>query len=434
MFYIIADDLTGANDTGAQFSKKGYNAIVSILEESGNIIIPGEDEIDVLVIDTETREVTDANIVRQRLNKVLEKLNFCAKDIFYKKIDSTLRGCIGAELEEMMNFLKKDICVLTPTFPSHQRITVGGYLIVNGRPLLGLSKYYNGDLKEGDASFIPSLLRQQTNLPIARIDFIDVTKGQEVIVKKLNKLYQEGNKIIIVDAAEEVHLKDIFDSIVKFEGSVLYAGSAGLANHFPEINNKNRSFPLNMEKNRGPVLIVSGSRNPITKSQITYIKEELKLFDLNIDIEEIWSNRKTILKHYLTDAITAIKNGQHLVIHTDSIYNDKENINNKLMKKYNLSFRELELTIRKFLGELTAEIVRNSPVRNLILTGGDIALGICSALGIQNLKIIDELLPGIPLSMANSNNINLKVITKAGGFGDKDTLLKLIEKLTDWRK
>ena len=431
MFYIIADDLTGANDTGAQFSKKGYNAIVSILEESGNIIIPGEDEIDVLVIDTETREVTDANIVRQRLNKVLEKLNFCAKDIFYKKIDSTLRGCIGAELEEMMNFLKKDICVLTPTFPSHQRITVGGYLIVNGRPLLGLSKYYNGDLKEGDASFIPSLLRQQTNLPIARIDFIDVTKGQEVIVKKLNKLYQEGNKIIIVDAAEEVHLKDIFDSIVKFEGSVLYAGSAGLANHFPEINNKNRSFPLNMEKNKGPVLIVSGSRNPITKSQITYLKEELKLFDLNIDIEEIWSNRKTILKHYLTDAITAIKNGQHLVIHTDPIYNDKENINNKLMKKYNLSFRELELTIRKFLGELTAEIVRSSPVRNLILTGGDIALGICSALGIQSLKIIDELLPGIPLSMANSNNINLKVITKAGGFGDKDTLLKLIEKLTD---
>lgn len=431
MLYIIADDLTGANDTGVQFSKKGYNAVVSILEESGNIIIPGEDEIDVLVIDTETREVADAKIVRQRLSKVLKKLNFSDKDIFYKKIDSTLRGCIGAELEEMMNFLEKDICVLTPTFPSHQRITVGGYLIVNGRPL-GLSKYYNGYLKEGDVSFIPSLLRQQTNLPIARIDFIDVTKGQEVIVKKLNKLYQEGNKIIIVDAAEEVHLKDIFDSIVKFEGSVLYAGSAGLANHFPEIDNKNRSFPLNMEKNKGPVLIVSGSRNPITKSQITHLKEELKLFDLNIDIEEIWSNRKTILKHYLTESISIIKNGQVLIIHTDPIYNDKENINDKLMKKYNLSFRELELTIRKFLGELTAEIVKNSSVRNLILTGGDIALGVCSALGIQILNIVDELLPGIPLSTANSKNINLRIITKAGGFGDKDTLSKLIKKLTDW--
>ncbi|GAG73058.1 unnamed protein product, partial [marine sediment metagenome] len=107
------------------------------------------------------------------------------------------------------------------------------------------------------------------------------------------------------------------------------------------------------------------------------------------------SNRKTILEHYLTDSITFIKNGQHLVIHIDSLYNDKEKINKKLMQKYNLSFRELELTIRKFLGELTAKIVRNSPARNLILTGGDIALGVCSALGIKNLNIVDELLPGI---------------------------------------
>jgi len=429
MIYIIADDLTGANDTGVQFSKKGYNAIVSILEESENIIIPNK--TDVLVVDTETREV-DAKKARRKLRNVLKKLNFSDKDIFYKKVDSTLRGCIGAELEEMMNFLKKGICIFTPTFPSHQRITIGGYLIVNGKPL-GLSKYYSGDLNVGEASFIPFLLKQQTSLPIARIDFIDVTKGQEVIFEKLNKSYQEGNKIIIVDATEEVHLKDILNSINRFEGSVLYAGSAGLANYFPEIYNKNRSVKLNMEKNKGPVLIVSGSRNPITKSQITHLKGEINFFDLNIDIEQILSNRKTILEHYRKDSITVIKNGKNLVIHTNPLYNDKEKINNKLMQKYNLSFRELELAIRKFLGELTAKIIRNSPAGNLILTGGDIALGVCSALGIKNLHIVDELLPGIPLSIANLKNFNLKIVTKAGGFGEKDTLFKLIKKLTDWR-
>ena len=429
MHYIIADDLTGANDTGVQFSKKGYNTVVSIIEESGNIIIPNK--TDVFVIDTETREV-DAKTVRQRLRSVLQKLNFNDKDIFYKKVDSTLRGCIGGELEELMNVLKKDICIFTPTFPFHQRITIGGYLIVNGKPL-GLSKYYSGDLKAGEASFIPFLLKQQTSLPIGRIDFIDVTKGQEVIFKKLNKLYQEGNKIIIIDATEEVHLKDIFNSIVKFEGTVLYAGSAGLANYFPEIYNKNKSFKLNMGKNKGPILIVGGSRNPITKSQITHLRGKIDFFDLNIDIEQILSNRKTIFERYLKDSITVIKNGKNLVIHTNPLYNDKEKINNKLMQKYNLSFRELELAIRKFLGELTAKIVRNSPAGNLILTGGDIALGVCLALGIQNLNIVDELLPGIPLSIANLKNFNLKIVTKAGGFGEKDTLFKLIKKLTDWR-
>jgi len=76
----------------------------------------------------------------------------------------------------------------------------------------------------------------------------------------------------------------------------------------------------------------------------------------------------------------------------------------------------------------------NSSVSNLILTGGDTTLGACSTLSIQNLNIVDELLSSIPLSTANYKNINLKVITKAGGFGDKDTLSKLIKKLTDWGK
>ena len=40
MIYVIADDLTGANDTGVQFTKKGYNTIVSVLDERSTIIIP----------------------------------------------------------------------------------------------------------------------------------------------------------------------------------------------------------------------------------------------------------------------------------------------------------------------------------------------------------------------------------------------------------
>jgi len=47
MKYILADDLTGANDTGVQFTKKGYNTKVSIFNEQSTIIIP--DNLDVFV-------------------------------------------------------------------------------------------------------------------------------------------------------------------------------------------------------------------------------------------------------------------------------------------------------------------------------------------------------------------------------------------------
>ncbi len=102
MIYVIADDLTGANDTGVQFAKKGYNTMVSILDKQSTIIIPNN--LDVFVMDTETRELEDKTI-RKILRNILKKININKKDVVYKKVDSTLRGNIGDEIEEIMSIL-----------------------------------------------------------------------------------------------------------------------------------------------------------------------------------------------------------------------------------------------------------------------------------------------------------------------------------------
>jgi len=47
--------------------------------------------------------------------------------------------------------------------------------------------------------------------------------------------------------------------------------------------------------------------------------------------------------------------------------------------------------------------VINSYAIDLILTEGDIVIGVCSSLDIQNLNFVDELLSGIPLSTAKLN-------------------------------
>jgi len=102
-----------------------------------------------------------------------------------------------------------------------------------------------------------------------------------------------------------------------------------------------------------------------------------------------------------------------------------------MFKRY-ICFRELEIKIKTFLGKFTSKIVNNSHARNLILTGGDIALKICKELGISNLTILDELLPGIPLSASYHENIHINIVTKAGGFGGEDNIYKLIPKLKNY--
>jgi len=295
-----------------------------------------------------------------------------------------------------------------------------------------LSEYSCYNSTQVEDSFIPFLLKKQTDFPVGQIDLKDVAKGQKTILSKINALYQKGNKIIVIDSTNEEHLKDIFASSLKFDGSVLFSGSAGLANHFPNINNKNEDLKIKIENNKGPVIVVAGSRNSIMEDQINYLKNRLNFTELTIDLEQVFSNKDRILDNYAAEGIKAIKGNHDLVIHTAATYNEEKLINKKLMLKYNIGFRELEVEIKTFLGELTSKIIKNSSSRNLILTGGDVALGVCKELGISNLNVIDELLPGIPLSTAYYENNILNIITKAGGFGKEDTLYHLINKLKNY--
>lgn len=425
MNYIIADDLSGANDTGVKFAKKGYNAVVSITTNQSTFLIP--DKIDVFVVDTETRELEERP-ARKKVKSILEKLSIDQDDFVYKKVDSTMRGNIGAEIEEIMKFLQKDICVFSPSFPSHQRVTIDSCLVVDQKPP-GKGEYSSHQLNQEEYSFIPSILEKQTDFSIGQICLKDIAKGQIAILSKINELHKKGNKIIVLDSTIENHLKDIFNSGLKFGGSVLFSGSAGLANHFPINNNRPEKLKANIENIKSPVIVVAGSRNYIVGQQISYLKNSLNLPEIKIELEQAFSDRERLLENDIAKSIEFVNAGQDLLIYTDSIYNERHSINKKLMVKYHLSFRELEIEIKKIFGKLAAEIIRQTNARNLILTGGDVALGVCEELKINNMNILDELLPGIPLMSANDENRTLHIITKAGGFGKADTLYLLIKEL-----
>jgi len=431
MIYVIADDLTGATDTGVQLSKQGYNTVVSIANlsekfEMKKLQINGAD---VFVIDTETRESTSEK-ARERITNLFSGLQLTAEDIIYKKVDSTLRGNIGVEIGEIMKELKKDICIFTPSFPTNSRIVSGGYLLVQNEPL-GVSEYYNGALNSGDASYIPYLLEQQTNLPVGRIDLKEVIKGEKCILNGLNELYKAGKKIIVIDAINDKHLKNIIISSSNFAGSVLLAGSAGLANYLSKICIKKKSPKTYRGVKNNSFVIVGGSRNNILDSQIEYLKKKMGVFEIKINVKKIFEEKEQSFKQYLKKAKEEVKNEKHIVIRPDPVFK-KENVIERLKIDSNLSFRELEVIIRNFLGELTAMIIKECSINNVIITGGDTSIGVCRALGINNLKIHNEILPGIPLSTSRTNNHNVRLVTKAGGFGEADTLYKLINKLIDY--
>ena len=432
MIYIIADDLTGATDTGVQFSKQGYTTLVEIVVETDSAYVANireqKETIDVLVIDTETREL-DSKTARSRLRNVLQHLPLTELDIVYKKVDSTLRGNVGAELDECLRVLQKDICLFTPSFPQNKRITVEGYLLVHDQPL-GLSEYYTGNLDPGEASYIPSLLQQDTDVPIGRIDLKSVLQGKNAILHQIRALAQENKKILVIDAVNDQQLRELLHSSFACGYSILYAGSAGLANAISEEYDGKHAPRVPPFHAPQAVLAVSGSMRSIAHRQIAYLKNHIKVGDIPLNIDDLFENKDAYLQQlFMNVTMESLKEPRHMVIYPDPRYLEPQMTEN-IRVRYGLDFRGLGLVIRDFLGELVKHILDHVPVRNLILTGGDTAIGVCEKLGIHQLTIVEELLPGIPLSVGQyRDHFEVNLVTKAGGFGEENTLYTLFQHL-----
>ena len=129
---IIADDLTGANDTSLQFFVQGCKTQVAFGEE---ITIDENLKTEVFALSTESRNI-EPQIAVERVKKAAENIfkeyNF---EYIYKKIDSVLRGNVANEIITMVEALEYDAAIIFPAFPNEGRTTIGGYQLLKGMPI-----------------------------------------------------------------------------------------------------------------------------------------------------------------------------------------------------------------------------------------------------------------------------------------------------------
>ena len=104
---IIADDLTGAIDSGVHFATKGIKTKV-FPDSSFYLPLDQLDKsVEVIVLNTESRHLSPSEAA-ERVSRATRTGLKAGVNIIYKKTDSTLRGNIGAELEALMEVTKKD--------------------------------------------------------------------------------------------------------------------------------------------------------------------------------------------------------------------------------------------------------------------------------------------------------------------------------------
>src|SRR3712207_198394 len=125
---IIADDLTGAADTGVQLTRAGYRTAVAFRDAP----IPPAEDLDAVALDTDSRAMP-AGFAAKRVMDAGHAVGDAR--IVYKKLDSTLRGPVAAELAAALESTGRDHAVVAPAFPSAGRTTVEGVQLVRGVPV-----------------------------------------------------------------------------------------------------------------------------------------------------------------------------------------------------------------------------------------------------------------------------------------------------------
>lgn len=421
---VIADDLTGANDTALQFAKRNIKSSVEI----NFMQMEDIEDKEVVVVDTDSRDL-DKELSYKKVKDICEKISKYDIKCIYKKVDSTLRGNLGAEIKAVDDIFNPDIVIIAPAYPANQRVTIGGYHLLEGKPI-ELTEIANAPKTPVKKSYLPSILTEQVNEKIAILDFKLLRQRTDIISKKIVEFLQEKKRWIVCDIIEEENFITLMDAVSSYK-NILWVGSAGLAEYLPYFYKWKGNKELSMKNRKGSVLVCAGSVSHITQNQVRTLLNQRKINLVKINMVRLLEDKNSELIEKSQIINQLIREQKNILLATAQSDDEVEQAV-EIGKKYNLSRKEISEKIATIMAELIKSIEVNS-LSGMILTGGDMAVHICRAIGVNSIKIISEIDSGVPLGYIESDNLEkLFIVTKAGAFGKPDVFIKSIRAIEEF--
>jgi uncharacterized protein YgbK (DUF1537 family) len=371
-----------------------------------------------VVLNTNSRAVSPRTAA-QRVKIAAQALRKAGIPAVYKKIDSTFRGNIGAELDAMLDVYPVPLAVLTPAFPPAGRAVRDGVLLVDGTPVHRTS--IGADpVTPVRESHLPTLLRRQMTHPVHTLPLAALRKGAAAVTRLFRQWDGSGPALVLADAVTPQDLTRLARVILKEELFGLAAGSAGLALALGALLPwRRRRLPRPAAG--APLLVVVGSQNPTSLAQVRWLEEHGHVPTVRACIREVVAGRDRF-RHELDR--TASKARSELRAGRDAILTLAQPAASGRRRTPSLS---TSATLSEFLGNVTNIVAQSAPPGGLILCGGDIAVATCRALGAGGMELYGEVEPGVPCGRLVGGPFDgLPVVTKAGGFGKPDAFARAL--------
>jgi 4-hydroxythreonine-4-phosphate dehydrogenase len=400
---ILADDLSGAADCAVAGVRAGLRSAVLLRADGGQ---PAG--ADVLALDTDTRR---ANAVDAAARQVAawHALARPATHL-YKKIDSTLRGNVAAEVAALVPLA--GLAIVAPAFPAAGRITRQGRQLLHGVAVEDTEVWRNEGIV-GHADLWDMLVRQ--GLQAAVLTLADVRAGAGALAGRLASLQADGVHAVVCDAETDADLARVAEASVRL-AHAFWVGSAGLAPALIRalgLGSANAAVePDAAVPATGPVLTVVGSMSSVSHTQAGELKAGAgaQLLTLELPVDTLDTPQADVTQ----TVIDALCEGRDVLV--------------TLCQTTRGNSADGLVFCRRLAALLGPALLHAG---GLIATGGETARALLSTAGIDALQLAEEIEPGMPLLHARLAGRVLPVVTKAGGFGAPGALYSAWRRVVD---
>ena len=401
---VIADDFTGALDTGVQFAKDGINSRVFFGKPEE---LPDVKDNEVLVYNTGSRHLTPEEAYGIVSKACAKAKKLCFTHV-YKKTDSGLRGHIGAELQAAMDGFGTETLHFFPAYPKVNRVTKDGIHLIDGKPV-NESVFGRDPFNPVTKSSVAEILAEETKVQTYNHGIGESGSGKGIHIHDAEK-----NEDFAASAAK-----------TRVEELKVTSGCAGFAATLSSvIGLKGGETHCSFHGTR--TIAVSGSINPVTQEMMAYADRT--------GLERVvLVGRPKADKNYFAsgdgDQLVAkaleVSVSKGIFIIDVGPKDEPGHETEAYVKEQDMTFQQLMDGIADNLGALGKRILDKAEDTVLLCIGGDTLSSTVSALGIDSIKPVSELYPGVVLTEVNYGGKLLSIITKSGGFGDVDLLEKI---------
>ncbi len=399
--YVIADDLTGACDVGAALLP--WPAGIAVHPDGTAAHVAGDETGTLMVRNTQSRTLSAVEAAG-RVRSALAPLGGSFRGIVLKKIDTGLRGQLGAELDAAMDALGAAEAFVLPAIPEVGRTTLRGVQLIDGVPVhrTAFGRDPENPVSDANVTRVIAATARRRSETVA----LEAVRQPGGVARAIEAARARGACILVVDAETDGDLETVVEVLLARPRPLLLAGSIGLARALRRVlsgASDGVGGPAAGRTGGTGVLVVSGSAHPVARAQREYAvrREALSVLEVNPGPGAEATGREAgrLLANEMKVALVSPE-------------------------------RRLcgsERAIAEALRVAACAALAVTRARGLVLIGGETAFHVLGGLGHPCISIEQRLGPLIVQGrLLHGVHRDIRVVTKGGSSGREDLLADVV--------